>query len=616
MLHKPNDVYYCGVNEGKIQNASPKINQDKLGLLTEWITERYNIHLKKDVEKLPAPWTDNVILQNIKFTNVRREDDRATKWVIDNVCLSDSLRLSDKIFNCILFRLYNKWETCQLVMPIDLSLPHNQYGGFITYGKQALKRKEESDPSYTFFTSAFNTGGMKASAGRLTGEEYIPARPLALMDWMYKEGIIHKVMKASSPREICDILMGVSGIGEFLSYQMFVDFTYIPEFQFSENEFTISGPGCSLGLSILFEDADGLTDEELLFWLRDNQDKVFGEGFAKNLMTDLPEHDRVMNVMSLENCFCEFSKYSRATDQLKEGKTPRARVKYNGTGKEEPKKVKKVKKDKTPSDPNRTIPYMGKRITPEENEKLEAAQKKTDGTIRKTDLYEDSLFDPKPEYDGPVLSNRESRTFYQLLGTNGSGKSTIPKGLVALDTDGYLLTSTFTWLAGNMSKGFEVSTKKCTFATVLPNLGIILIGDYTVGTNIAGCDTLVRATMEQALDIIMSTEEYNSYHIMMEGVVLSSSRWHIDKFKELGMTPNMMFMDTPLEVCMERLVKRNAAQGKTPNTKNVESKWEETRIKAARCTDGTHGYDGVNAVWIDHSMSIPTTVQWFIDKYL
>lgn len=617
MLNRESDVPYCGVDVGKIRKACPILHHDKLILLTEWISERYKIHLRKDVEKLPAPWTDNVILQSVKFTNTRREHDRATIWAIDNICLSD-MDIELKIINLILFRLYNKWETCEMIgMPIDF-FHHGDGMEAYEFIRDKFKERAEEDPSYVFFTSAFNTGGMKAASGRLTGEQYIPMRPIAFMHHMIMDGIVDKIMEAKDQRTVCDILMNYPGIGEFLSYQMFVDFTYCPEYKFSENEFTIAGPGCQLGLSMLFKDYDGLSPEELLFWLRDNQDEIFGDKFAYDLMTDLPDHDRTLNVMSLENIFCEFSKYVRCNDQVKEGKKPRARVSYDGTGTKQV--INKIKTKSSSSDPNRTIEYMGKRITQEEQDLLNDASKRVNKRIKMTDLYEASLFEDKPVYsygfDYKVESDRSSRTLFQILGTNGSGKSTIPKGLVQRDTEAYLLETEFAWLAGNMGKGFELSTKRCAFATVLPNLGLILIGDYTPGTNIAGCDTLVRATMEQSLDYILNDDSYKDFQIMMEGVVLSSSRWHIDRFKAAGMVPHMLFMDTPLDVCMERLVKRNAERGKTPNVKNVESKWEETRLKAERCEQGTHGYDGVKAIWVDHSMSIHDTVEWFINNYL
>lgn len=48
--------------------------------LLNFIAERELIRCRR-ATGLPAPWTDNPILQTWSFTNVRREDDRVTRWV-------------------------------------------------------------------------------------------------------------------------------------------------------------------------------------------------------------------------------------------------------------------------------------------------------------------------------------------------------------------------------------------------------------------------------------------------------------------------------------------------------------------------------------------------------
>lgn len=618
MLDKPKDVMYCGVNQSKILNADPTLNDVGKGYLEEFIVDRYNVHINKDVMMLPKPWTDNPVFLDVKFTNVRREHDRNTIWAIDHICKSPNLSMVDKIYNIILFRLYNKWQTCELIgMPFRTSMLKSGRDQI----KGCLERKEMLDPDYVFFTSAFNTGGMKAAVGRTTGEQYIPMRPIAFLEHMIDDGLCQRIRDAKDQKSVCDELMKYSGIGEFLSYQMFVDFTYIEDFPFSENHYTIAGPGCKLGVDQLFDDKDGMTHEEALFWLRDNWLEVFPDMDLGLLMVDLPPHDRVMNIMSLENCHCELGKYIKCKEQVKDGKKPRARVSYAGTNQPE---IKTKSKTKPIDDSERTIPYNGKRITQEEHDILTEAGSKLNTTIKRSPCYTATLFEPAPEFDTVMFGGEhlDFGNFFQFLGTNGSGKSTIPKGLVDRDKDAYTLTTDMVWLSGNMGKGFELETKEVTFATVCPNFNLVLMGDYTPGTNIAGCDVLIRATMELGLDIISLDEKLNKYSVLMEGVVLSSSRWHIDRIKsygingEAGIVPKMMFMDTPLDVCMERLVKRNATHGKTPNTKNVKSKWEETRHKAGRCIDGTHNYDGVNAIWVDHTMSIPESVNWFIKTYI
>lgn len=46
-----------------------------------WVRERQAISLKKLAGK-PKPWTDDVILQNYRFTNVRRMDDKVSQWLL------------------------------------------------------------------------------------------------------------------------------------------------------------------------------------------------------------------------------------------------------------------------------------------------------------------------------------------------------------------------------------------------------------------------------------------------------------------------------------------------------------------------------------------------------
>ena len=99
MLTKEKDFFYCGVKEDVIKKANPLLNQENLKHLYDWITERYKIHLKKDVKKEKPPWTKNPILKKYRFTNVRREQDKETKWLIKNICENRELSYSNKIFS-------------------------------------------------------------------------------------------------------------------------------------------------------------------------------------------------------------------------------------------------------------------------------------------------------------------------------------------------------------------------------------------------------------------------------------------------------------------------------------------------------------------------------------
>lgn len=317
MNNKPADTLYCGVNKKRIKKAQPVLNERNLLYLYNFIKRRYVIHLRKDVLKKDPPWTTDQVLRDFRFTNIRREHDKESKWVIEHITSNPELSYEDKLLNVILFRLYNKHETAELIsMPFKFSeTPDWNPEWYRSLFEAALVE----DPKRVFFTAAFNTAGMKRTLKKVTGESYIPMRILKFIKILINEGLVDDIKACTNQQEVYQTLTDYNGIGHFLAYQFYVDMTYIAEFPFSENEFTVAGPGCVMGLNYLFEDRDGMSDEECLFWLRDNLDRLFVEELgkdwdAKRVFWDLPEEDRFFNVMSLENCFCELSKYIRVKD--------------------------------------------------------------------------------------------------------------------------------------------------------------------------------------------------------------------------------------------------------------------------------------------------------------
>lgn len=328
MKHKPKDILYCGVREQKIADFPiENINVEALDVFLHLVAERYKIHLRRDIKQIKPPYTKDPILKKFRFTNVRREHDTETKWLINYVTSNSDLSYDDKLLNCILFRLFNKHETAELInMPIRFS-QHYEPEEY----RPVFEAAQKADPHRIFFTGVFNTGGLKRALKWYLPEDdptnSMEMRVMHFMRYLIDENITGYLnnKQAESPEAVCDLLKGYMGIGEFLAYQMFVDMTYIDLFPFSENEFTIAGPGAKLGLKFLFDTKDGMTAEELIFWLRDNWNELNQYNTQhggkhtlepKILFRDLPEYDRVMNVMSIENCLCEFSKYWKTKNEL------------------------------------------------------------------------------------------------------------------------------------------------------------------------------------------------------------------------------------------------------------------------------------------------------------
>lgn len=381
MKDKALDIPYCGVREDKIKSADPVLSPFHRTLAYEWMSERYKIHVKKDVQRLPAPWTDNPVLRQVKFCNVRREHDRQSLNLINNIVNNDHLGMADMMFNCVLFRMFNLWEPIQAIggartikefANIDLDATRKQLQDFEANGGK-------------IFTNAFNTGGLKQclafpelvvnhkeqrfggmmvkvhrvgqgivdemdykvakklaeeNPGEYTIEGWEPYMPMrvirSLKAFVNKyPNYFHELFKCESPAEVYQAMYDeIEGLGPFLAYQIWVDFTYIPGYPFSENHFTVAGPGCRAGIDLMFMSKDGMTHEECIFWLRDNQDEVFAHyGYNREEFwsAEAPE-DQCMNVMQLENMFCELQKYTRCVEAVKRGDKPRGKVGYDGNG--------------------------------------------------------------------------------------------------------------------------------------------------------------------------------------------------------------------------------------------------------------------------------------------
>lgn len=308
MRDKERDIPYCNVDKNKIMGANPVLYEENLQFLYNWITIRYKIHINKDVLKLPPPWTTDAILTKYRFTNVRREQDKETKWLIENVSNNKKISYENKILNSILFRLFNKSQTLEIFGNID----------FDNLNIETIKNKytqfKQKNSKYIYFSNAFYTSGPKAVANKLYKEFDLPLKMILLVQKYKQQGIIDKIKKAKSQLHVYELLKECLGIGQFLAYQIFVDLTYIKDFPFSENEFVAAGPGCKKGLDMLFKEYSGLSYEEAIFWIRDNQNKIFSKfGFnTDRIFFDIPKEERPLNIMSIQNCFCELSKYIRA----------------------------------------------------------------------------------------------------------------------------------------------------------------------------------------------------------------------------------------------------------------------------------------------------------------
>ena len=80
----------------------------------KFATERQEVFFRKMGGSAP-PWTDDPIIERYKFTNAYRASDRVSQYIIRNVIYEGAQSVPEVFFRIILFKLFNKIETWELL---------------------------------------------------------------------------------------------------------------------------------------------------------------------------------------------------------------------------------------------------------------------------------------------------------------------------------------------------------------------------------------------------------------------------------------------------------------------------------------------------------------------
>lgn len=158
--------------------------------------------------------------------------------------------------------------------------------------------------------------------------------------------------------------------------------------------------------------------------------------------------------------------------------------------------------------------------------------------------------------------------FFEVRGTNGSGKSTVPFLLQAGDPDAFKV------IEKDPRHGELVLT--CS-----PNSRTIIVGGYPIGRAVGGCDTIsgaekIEAHLKLAREYIKG-DSLRFDKVFFEGIMTSTSNSRYTKFlvEELGVPQEQIVVgwcNTPLEACIERIYGRT---GKEFNHDLVEGKHDQ-----------------------------------------
>lgn len=247
----------------------------------------------------PGPWTDDEILKRYRFCNAFRVSDRVSQYLIREVVYAlPHLDARDRFLRTVLFRLFSKPSTWELI--------EARCGSVTADGLDAdsvgAVLDEAMASGCTLYTSAFIL-----CANRAYGHARKHRNHLALVASMLDHGLPERVVEARSLEEVYCALRTYPLIGPFMAYQLAIDLNYGPDLAFSEDEFTVPGPGAIRGLGKIFENLGDYTPQDAIHWLVEQQATVREDlGVAPPTL-----RGRQLHAIDCQNLLCEVDKYAR-----------------------------------------------------------------------------------------------------------------------------------------------------------------------------------------------------------------------------------------------------------------------------------------------------------------
>ena len=275
--------------------------------------ERQRIFFKRWQRQSP-PWTSDHILAEFKFTNVYRASDRVSQFLIKDVIYAGDQSEEEVFFRAILFKLFNKVETWQLL---------KKAFGEISYSEFDLKAYDHALTKASISDSIYSGAYIMPSGSRAFGTTRKHRSHLQLLEQMMEDEVALRVADAKKMVDVFKLLRSYPMLGDFLAYQYATDLNYSNLTDFSEMEFVVPGPGAKGGISKCFNTLGGLTEEDLIRVVTDRQHAEFerlGIEFKSLWGRDL-------QLVDCQNLFCEVDKYSRVYHPEVAGKSGRTRIK-------------------------------------------------------------------------------------------------------------------------------------------------------------------------------------------------------------------------------------------------------------------------------------------------
>ena len=208
-----------------------------------YLNEREQIRIKREDMRLDPPWTQDPILSGWRFTNVRREDDRVSRELLDLILANGDKPLDQIFFNTVAFRTFNNQIGYEALN-----------GGWISkwnfdlYMKRMDKHRAQNKP---IFGNAYMIASTLIKKGTQKHGFYVN---LLGNVWKDRKKLLDSIVTHNTLENVMTQFMQYPGYGGFLGYELAMDMemTGILVDPIDRLTWANAGPGAKRGLNFVF----------------------------------------------------------------------------------------------------------------------------------------------------------------------------------------------------------------------------------------------------------------------------------------------------------------------------------------------------------------------------
>lgn len=258
-----------------------------------WVIERETIRIKRQ-QRLPPPWTDDPILQEFRFCNVRRMDDKVSNWLLTN-WYRPYKNSPYMLLACALARFINKPETLECIT----HLVFDEVGHKPNLGAIVRQLRDYRDHGNTVFNGAYVVRGNNGIDKIDCVVNYYVAPLLQKLDQVV----------TYSMEDTWQMLYDCFGFGSFMAGQVTADMRHAVTGKWKDKySWAPMGPGSRRGMNRLL-------DNPLNKPMKQQQFESHLRELIAFAIEPLKEANICLNrfeAIDYQNTLCEYDKYQRA----------------------------------------------------------------------------------------------------------------------------------------------------------------------------------------------------------------------------------------------------------------------------------------------------------------